>query len=88
MKLEKLVKDAFINRLGITPDRKAVEAFTRQFAARHKLSDLLEQATDQDYLAALKAVVAGREQPQAGDGNAAVLGTETADEKPKGVRKP
>jgi hypothetical protein len=84
--LEKLVKNAFADRLGITPDKEAVRAFTRRFFERHNIAELLAQATDEDYLAALKAVVAGRTSRTENTASAP-LAPSSADEKPKGGRK-
>jgi hypothetical protein len=84
--LEKLVKNAFADRLGITPDKEAVKAFTRRFFEKHKIAELLGQATDEDYLAALKAVVAGRASRMENTASAASV-PGSGDEKPKGGRK-
>lgn len=95
MSLEKLVKTAFVNRFGITAQKKAVEAFTRRFFEKHNIAQLLEDASDGDYLAALKAVVAGGSQSTTDDNpaltsdpSAATTAISALDgEKPKGGRK-
>ena len=55
MILEKLVKQAFIDRLGLNPGKNAIETFTRRFFDKHNIGELLTNSTDADYLDALKA---------------------------------
>lgn len=60
MSLEKLVKEEFYNRLGIQPEKKAVETFAARFFAKHQIKELLRDATDADFIDALKAMVNSR----------------------------
>lgn len=72
MKLEKLIKQEFVTRLGITPDANAVSAFARKLFEQHQLAEALRRADDSEFMAALKAAAAQKAksisvEPEAGE---------------------
>jgi hypothetical protein len=58
MKLEKLIKQEFVERLGINPDANTVSAFARTLFERHQLAKALRDADDSEFMAALKTAAA------------------------------
>lgn len=58
MKLEKLIKQEFVERLGINPDANTVSAFARTLFERHQLAKALRDADDSEFMAALKIAAA------------------------------